>query len=116
MVYIGVESVGKAEEFFHLLHRNSFLPLLEMRPAGRSKGERFEIGMAPMFQWRHAYIADIETAFLRAFREEWLRWPDGEHDDTLDAVAWMLQAGKDYLLSQPEKDKKKVPFVDLGRR
>lgn len=114
-VYIGVESVGKGEEFFHLLHRNSLLPLLEMHPAGKSKGDRFEKAMAPMFQWRHAFVADVVTPFLRAFREEWLRWPDGEHDDTLDAVAWMLQVGQAYLFSRTDKEKKPSPFAELGR-
>lgn len=96
-VLIGVEAVGKGEEFFHLLMRTSMLPVIETSPGRKSKGERFEKKMAPLFQFRRAMLADIENAFIKSFIDEWLMWPFGEHDDTLDAVYWMLFIALPYM-------------------
>lgn len=113
---IGVESVGKGEEFFHLMLRSTKLPVVPMPTGGTSKGERFERGMAPLFERSRVWVADVETPFLRAFREEWLQWPGGDHDDTLDAVFWMLAIGKDYVTVQlPRKAKTGSPFWELSR-
>lgn len=115
---IGVEAVGKGEEFYHLMLRTSRLPLLKAHPGRRSKGERFETGMAPLFEFRRVWIADIPTPFLRAFEEEWVRWPHGQHDDTLDAVYWMLYAGLPHMLGGDEnKDagKRPNPFLKFTR-
>ncbi|MEX1247213.1 MAG: hypothetical protein WEA61_01920 [Anaerolineales bacterium] len=113
---IAVEAVGKGEEFYHLLLRDWRLPVVPMQPGGKGKGVRFEKGMAPLFQMGRAWIADVENSFLQAFRQEWLRWPSGEHDDTLDAVHWMLMAAQDHLTGWPRRDKQENPFGSLGRR
>jgi hypothetical protein len=115
---IGVEAVGKGEEFYHLLLRTSLLPLMPLTTGGRTKGARFERGMAPLFQFSRAWISDVETPFLRAFRDEWARWPHGEHDDTLDAVYWMLYVARSHLLGAPPRAnpaKQSNPFGGLGR-
>ncbi|MCW5876511.1 MAG: hypothetical protein KIS85_06475 [Anaerolineales bacterium] len=112
---VAVEAVGKGEEFYYLLLRQALLPLAPMYPGRSSKGERFERGMAPLFQWGHAWLANAETPFLRAFREEWLRWPDGEHDDTLDAVYWMLMAAGHQLAGVQRRARRENPFAALGR-
>ncbi|MCL4258126.1 MAG: hypothetical protein KJZ53_06305 [Anaerolineales bacterium] len=114
---IGVEAVGKGEEFYHLLLRTSTLPLMRLHPGGKTKGRRVEAGMAPLFESGRAWVADVETPFLRAFREEWLRWPDGEHDDTLDAVAWMLHVASSYIPPRAEpRIPRSSPFMSLGRK
>ncbi len=115
---IGVEAVGKGEEFFHLMLRSTKLPLIPLHPGGKNKGRRFESGMAPLFERGRARIADVETGFLRAFRNEWLAWPHGQHDDTLDAVAWMLHVGESYIVGDfsRQKTKRENPFNSLGRR
>lgn len=95
---IGVEAVGKGEEFYYLLLRTSNLPIAPFQPGGRSKGQRFERAMAPLFQFKRVWVVDVSTPFLRAFKDEWVRWPYGIHDDTLDAVYWMLRAGLPHLL------------------
>lgn len=113
---IGVEAVGKGEEFYHLLLRGSRLPVIPMQPGGRSKGQRFERGMAPLFQFGRAWVADVEMPFLRAFRDEWLRWPNGDYDDTLDAVYWMLFAARHHMAGSGRAGKKQAnPFAGLGR-
>ncbi len=113
---IGVEAVGKGEEFFHLMLRSSRLPIRAVQPGGKSKGIRFERGMAPLFEFGRVWLSDLETPFLRAFEEEWVRWPQGEHDDCLDAVYWMLYVGVPHLLGadREKKGKKKEnPFFGL---
>jgi hypothetical protein len=102
---IGVEAVGKGEEFFHLMLRISRLPVRAVRPGRESKGERFERGMAPLFEFHRAWVVDVDTAFTQAFEEEWVRWPHGEHDDTLDAVYWMLYVGVPHLIGNGRKGK-----------
>jgi hypothetical protein len=116
-VSIGVEAVGKGEEFYHLMGgRYPQWPLHEMKPGGRQKGDRFEGFMGPQFKRRRAWIANVQDDFLHAFREEWLQWPWGDHDDTLDAVSWMLEAGQQYLLERVKKPKPINPFMSFTRR
>lgn len=114
---IGVEAVGKGEEFFHLMLRHSRLPIRAVQPGGRSKGMRFERAMAPLFEFGRVWISDLETPFIRSFEEEWVKWPQGEHDDCLDAVYWMLYVGLPHLLGGGDEKKKKRrgknPFIGL---
>ncbi len=115
---IGVEAVGKGEEFFHLMLRTSRLPLKPVQAGRRGKGERFERGMAPLFEFSRAWVADVETPFLRAFRDEWTSWPHAEHDDTLDAVYWMLFVAPGNLLGGETRRAPRWaenPFMALGR-
>jgi hypothetical protein len=94
---IGIESVGKGEEFYHLMLRNSRLPLQSCKPGRRSKGQRFEKGMAPLFEFNRAWLSDKPNKFIQHFVKEWLQYPLGEHDDCLDAVYWMLFVGMQHL-------------------
>lgn len=126
---IGVEAVGKGEEFFHLLHRTSELTVEPLFTKGKSKGWRFETQMAPMFQARRAYIASHSDEFIEHLKKEWLQFPYGSHDDTLDAVYWMLYYGRYHLqgipMSQeqgvlnpmfPRTKKRRNPALDFGRK
>lgn len=114
---IGVESVGKGEEFRHLLHRETGLPIQPVHPRGKSKGYRFEIGMAPFFQRGNVLLSDQDHPFIHAFIDEWVHWPQAPHDDTLDAVYWMLYVGLPNLVKRMETKKPKTenPFRNLGR-
>ena len=112
---IGVEAVGKGEEFYQLLSRNPALPTVPMQPGGSTKGERFQNAMAPIFERGWARVVDVSSPFLYTFRDEWLRWPTAEHDDTLDAVYWMLRVGQAYLAKR-EKAKVQSPFLLLARK
>ena len=113
---VGVEAVGKGEEFYYLLMRSSNMPLAPMHTGRKSKGTRFEKGMAPLFQFGRVFVSDIDNQFINAFRDEWVKWPNGEHDDTLDAVYWMLYAGMPHLFERQQIRKKvKNPFGSLNR-
>lgn len=95
---IGVENVGKGEEFYSLMLRTSNLPLMPCHTGKRSKGERLEKQMAPLFEYSRAWVTDAETPFIQAFRREWLLWPNDDHDDTLDAVYWMCSIAQNNLM------------------
>lgn len=113
---VGVEAVGKGEEFFHLMLRTSRLPLMPMHPGGRSKGERFEKGMGPLFERGIVKLTSRENEFTRAFREEWLHYPDGKYDDTLDAAYWMLYAALPHLFKKDWGPRQPNPYFSLGRK
>jgi phage terminase large subunit-like protein len=114
---IGVEAVGKGEEFYNLLLRSSRLPIIPMHTGRKSKGTRFEKGMAPLFQYKRVYISDLDNPFLQDFKDEWVKWPSAAHDDTLDAVYWMLYAGAPHLFEQQtQKPRKKNPFDSLNKK
>ena len=125
---IGVESIGKGEEFFYLLLRTSALPIVPLHTGKHNKGYRFQNGMAPLFQYNRAWLADITHPFIEKFKEEWVRYPLGEHDDTLDAVYWMLYVGMPHMAKAPttekhdplsyytEKKKEPSPMLGFGRQ
>jgi len=122
---IGVESIGKGEEFYQLLLRNTTLPVRPIQHGKKGKGERFEKQMAPMFFSGRAWIIDVPNQehanFIHHFREEWLLFPHGEHDDCLDAAYMGLICLQSALWSVPERSnelavKKRMtanPFVGL---
>lgn len=105
---IGIENIGKGEEFYGLMLRTSTLPLMPCHTGRRSKGERFEKQMAPLFEFSRAWVSDAQTPFLQALENEWLLFPNAEHDDTLDAVYWMLTIAQNNIMP--------VETIDFERR
>jgi hypothetical protein len=125
---IGFDKTGKGEDAFNRL-RAAGLPMIPCPPVGMgkiSKGERFEGqgGLGSAFQFSQAWISDLETPFLKAFREEWAQWPTGKNDDALDSTYWMLFVAKAFLLvdtSDSEKlgvrrERKKSGFATLAKQ
>jgi len=123
---IGFEKLGKGyDSMWNLI--NSRLPIIPCPHEGegkRSKGDRFERagGLGPLFQFSSVWISDVETPFLKAFREEWVAWPLGKNDDTLDAVYWMCYVAQGFLMKPPEsekpgekEEKKKSAFATMGK-
>lgn len=80
----------------------------------KSKGDRFERQMAPMFQFGRAFVSDAPTEFLNHFKSEWMQFPLGIHDDCLDAVFWMMEAGKSNMYGLPDNMEMKItnPLFD----
>jgi hypothetical protein len=103
-VLIGIENIGKGEEFYGLMLRSTNLPLMPCHTGRSSKADRFEKQMAPIFEFSRAWMSDAETNFLKAFEEEWLLFPNAEHDDTLDAVYWMLSITQGYTMPVDSED------------
>jgi len=125
---IGFDKTGKGEDAFNRL-RAAGLPMIECPPKGmgkRSKGERLEGqgGLGSAFQFSQAWISDLETPFLKAFREEWQQWPTGKNDDTLDSTYWLLYVAKAFLLVDTsdneilgqKHEKNRSSFATLGRQ
>lgn len=121
---IGVETIGKGEEFYNdLVFVNDVhgvpLPLTEIKHGRTSKGDRFENWLAPRFQMSRIWMSNKESPFLRNFENEWLMYPNGEHDDCLDGAYMAAKAGEGNLPSKVDKErhlkqKSKNPYVDLG--
>ncbi len=95
---IGIENIGKGEEFFGLMLRSTNLPLMPCHTGKRSKADRFEKQLAPLFEFSRAWVSDAETPFIQAFEDEWLMFPNADHDDTLDAVYWLCSISQGHLM------------------
>lgn len=105
---IGVEAIGKGEEFYNdlVLTNDIYGKPLKLRKIthGRvSKGDRFENWLAPRFMSARIWISDTPTPFLTEFENEWLSYPNGEHDDCLDAAYMGAFAGEGALPSKAQR-------------
>lgn len=105
LMMIGVEAIGKGEEFAELMQRAGvYLPLLPIPShtgKARSKGGRFEHVLAPMFQRREIMISDAMNPFLKQFIDEWVSFDGrdrrGLFDDALDGVYMLAKAAEGYV-------------------
>ena len=81
-------------------------------PSTRKKGERFERQLGPLFRSSRVWISTDENAFLQHFRREWLTYPDGQHDDTLDSTFYMVYAAimEGALVAPKTIDEEIVPW------
>jgi hypothetical protein len=105
---IGVESIGKGEEFYNDLNllqdaNGRIPPLMEIKHGRKSKGERFEEWLAPRFQMSRIWLSDMEHPFLNAFIDEWLLWGTPAHDDCLDSVYMAAFAAEGFMPSMAER-------------
>lgn len=127
-VEIGFDKTGKGEDAFNRL-RAAGLPMIPCPPKGMgkiSKGERFEGqgGLGSAFKFSQAWISDMSTPFLNAFRDEWASWPGGKNDDTLDSSYWALFVAKAFLLVDTsdqenfgeKKERKTSGFATFGKQ
>ena len=97
-----VETEGIGDQFLQLLITATAIPVIGANTAdrigefggsmGRRKGDRFEKQLGPLFRSSRIWISSAENEYLREFRNEWLTWPIGVHDDTLDATFYMAYA------------------------
>lgn len=102
LILIGFDRQGKGYDIMWNLI-NSGLPIVPCPRDGeqkRSKGERFEGagGLGYCFQFSSAWISDAETPWLKNFKDEWVQWPNGTNDDTLDSTYYMLYVAQAFLM------------------
>jgi hypothetical protein len=122
-INIGVDRLGKGEEFYVDL-MTSRVPVLPVpREGGKSlsKGEKFEDVLAKLFYNSQLWIGDVETPFLKSFKDEWVSWDGTQrtHDDTLDAAysaAYIMQGN--LIKPQPssyirKEVRNKDPYAEL---
>jgi hypothetical protein len=93
LVTVGVEKWGSGEKFAEALLYASQLPIVQFPFKGapvRSKGQRYQNELAPMFVDGRLWLPDVKKPFHEHFIEEWISWDGGKtstgHDDCLDAV------------------------------
>lgn len=126
---IGVEKWGKGEEFKNQLVYSTSLPIIPLPLQGapvRSKGQRFETGLASTFANGRMWISSVHDDFLKAFIDEWISW-DGTlqksrtgHDDTLDAVYWLMEVALGHVMQvqaaglPTRKPKSVSPLAGIG--
>lgn len=128
-VAIGVERWGKGEEFKNQLVYSTLLPILPLPLQGapvRSKGQRFETGLAYWFSNGRMWINSVKDDFLKSFEDEWVSWDGGNqksrtgHDDTLDSVYWLgeISLGQVMQGQRAERDearkKRSNPLAGIG--
>jgi len=105
---VGIEALGKGEEFYYTMLRKASLPLKKVKVGNRSKAQRFEKGLAPLFRKGRIYISDApDVPFIHYFTEEWISW-DGEEkypDDCIDAVYHGAVCAKGALKPDKEDDR-----------
>jgi hypothetical protein len=108
LVTVGVEKWGSGEKFKEALLYNSRLSVVPFPFEGapvRSKGQRYQSELAPMFVDGRLWIADIDRPFLRQFREEWITWDGGKtvtgHDDCLDSLYVACGVAQSHLMPKP---------------
>jgi phage terminase large subunit-like protein len=95
-------------------------PLIPITHGHKSKGERFENWLAPRCQAARIWFSNVETPFLTEFYNEWLSWPNGKHDDTIDSVYMCAASAEGRLLDKAERSffwKKKQeinPYLAFG--
>lgn len=90
---MSIESLGKGEEFANWMLSNAPFHVKPQGVKNKSKGERFEVEMAPLFRSGKVRISDTDLQpavdYLTTFRHEWVSWNGSEtnsHTDTLDAA------------------------------
>jgi len=124
---IGVESIGKGEEFYtdalmlKDIHDGVY-PLFEIKSHGRkSKGERLEDWLAPRVQSGRIMFSNAPDEFLTNFENEWLLYPNAQHDDCLDAVYMLSKTAEGHLYDKtrnydaPKQKEEDNIFLQMAR-
>lgn len=111
---IGIEDEGSGSEFIKILRRNTNLPIMPFGTRGLGKAHRFEIEMAPLFQFNRAYVSSVHTAFIMLFLSAWISWDRTETtpDDELDSTYYMLRAAADKLMGGYVPAGSELPSLD----
>ncbi len=121
---IGVESLGKGEEFYNdaLLLRDmqgGIYPLMKIQHGRKSKGERFEDWLAPRFESGRIWVSNAPDEFITEFENEWGLFDKAQHDDCIDAVYMGAVAAEGQLYDRTrdfrQERKQANPFAKLVR-
>ena len=116
-----IETHGIGEQIFQLLLRQTAVNVIGATTAAKIFGSgssprgpgRYEAQLAPLFRSSRIWISSEENEYLNHFRQEWLRYPLGEHDDTLSATFFMAYAAiLQGALAEPMKFDAKIGESD----
>ena len=121
LVTVGVEKWGSGEKFTQALLYNSTLPIVQYPFEGapvRSKGQRYQMELAPMFVDGRLWVTDIKKPFHEHFKQEWITWDGGKtltgHDDCLDAVYVACGVAQGHLM--PRVPDAELTFTNRAAR
>lgn len=111
LVTVGVEKWGSGEKFKQALLYNSKLSVVPYPYDGaavRSKGQRYQFELAPMFVDGRLWVGDNPVPFIQNFTEEWVSWDGGKtstgHDDCMDAVYVACGMAQGHLMPVVKSD------------
>ncbi|HEY6020665.1 MAG TPA: hypothetical protein VIY48_12465, partial [Candidatus Paceibacterota bacterium] len=102
------EKWGSGEKFANSLLYSTRLPIVQFPFEGsvvRSKGQRYQFELAPMFVDGRLWLPDVKKPFHEQFKQEWITWDGGKtitgHDDCLDAVYVACGVAQGHLMPRP---------------
>lgn len=111
LVTVGVEKWGAGEKFKEALLYNSRLNVVPFPFEGspvRSKGQRYQSELAPMFVDGRLWISDAPVQFIQQFKEEWITWDGGKtatgHDDCMDSLYVASGVAQGHLMPKPQQE------------
>jgi len=112
LVTVGVEKWGSGEKFKQALLYSSHLNVVPFPFDGapvHSKGQRYQMELAPMFVDGRLWISDSPVQFIQQFKEEWISWDGGKtatgHDDCLDSLYVACGVAQAHLMPRtPEEN------------
>jgi predicted phage terminase large subunit-like protein len=85
---IRIENKASGKSALQVLKRETGLPVVEVDPQGRSKVERAR-AVTPYLESGRVRFR-LGANWLEAFEDELVLFPDGEHDDQVDALTYAL--------------------------
>jgi len=89
--------------------RQVFLPMMWLKHEGRSKQDRIRTGLLYRYETRSIYHLQGECKDLE---NELVRFPDADHDDTSDAVAYQSDIARPAGTEKP-RDPRPDPIVTI---
>jgi len=123
LVSVGVEKWGSGEKFTQALLYSSSLPIVQFPFEGsvvRSKGQRYQNELAPMFTDGRLWVTDVKRPFHEHFKQEWITWDGGKtvtgHDDCLDAVYVACGVAQGHLMPRVREEELSFARKSVGLR
>lgn len=87
---LGVESHGKGQALYEAMMQIG-LPLVELKPGGRSKADRIERGLQPQVETGGiTVVTESQNEFVTGLLSEAATYPSAKYDDALDAAAYLV--------------------------
>lgn len=133
MQWCGVEAIGEGRGFYgDLLLVNDMhgrpIPLFKIDHHTMTKrpgkpNNRYTEWLAPRFQGGRIRIPSVKSDFFYQFLDQWLTWPNGTHDDILDAMYCLSLAAEGELADRTIRSHGTMvgeairnPFSSFGQR
>lgn len=130
---VGVEAIGEGRGFYgDLMLMNDVhgrpIPLFKVPAHTMTKkpgdpNNRFTEWLAPRYQMGRMRVPSVKNEVVRQFVDQWLIWPNGDHDDILDAVYILSLAAEGELADKTTRnhgtmldERKASPFSAFGKR